>query len=660
VHRDLKPSNVLVTDTDGGPLPKLLDFGIAKVIGDQAPGLTQTGERWMTPEYAAPEQVKSEAVTTATDIYQLGVVLYELLSGRRPFRSRERSIYEIEQAVCDERPRPPSSVVTQAPPDPEAVGHARRTDPARLRRTLQGDLDAIVMKALRKEPDERYPSAEAMVEDVRRYLEGRPVTAHRGTWTYRMRKFTRRHATGVATALAVVILALAFGIYHTQRLTAERDRAQEASETSAAVSGFMVDLFESANPAVTDGDTPTPADLLERGTERLDDLGDRPAVQAAMLRAMGRSYVGLGQYNRADSLLHRSLQLQQAATGPGSPGTVAALEALGNSKRTAQRPDSARYYLKKALRIHERQPQPDPEQTVQLLTFLGQTQRDAGNLDAAEASVRRAISLYESRRLDRPETLANARSILAYVLRGQGKLDEAEALYRTILAGKERPDNDLALAKTLNNLAYLLHEREAYGEAEALYREALSISRNIKGANHPESLMLLSNLAGTTHEQGKVGETEQLLREKAELSRQRYGDTHWRVGSALVSGVGRLLMENDECDRARSVLREGLQIWADGLGPAHPWTARARGMLGICLAHSDAPGDASDSDASAGDDALTRSRRDLRAAMDRGSSALSPFHLRDLRDLSEAYNLPTHAAAFDTLLANANRSNQPG
>ena len=251
VHRDLKPSNILVTD-DG--TPKLLDFGIAKVLGEEAPGLTRTGERWMTPEYAAPEQVTGTAITTGTDVYQLGVVLYELLTGHRPYRPEARSVYEIEQAVCEDAPTRPSTVVTRtvgAADDtttPDAVSAARSTDPADLQRILRGDLDAIVLKALRKEPEARYASAEALVEDVRRYLDGRPVEAHRGSWAYRSRKFVLQHATGVITAALVLLLAVGFGLYHTQRLTAERDRAQREAETSTRVTQFMASLFRQSSP----------------------------------------------------------------------------------------------------------------------------------------------------------------------------------------------------------------------------------------------------------------------------------------------------------------------------------------------------------------------------------------------------------------------------
>jgi serine/threonine-protein kinase len=261
VHRDLKPSNVLVTEVDGAPRVKLLDFGIAKLLDDALPVArlqTRTGQRLMTPAYAAPEQVSGDEITTATDVYQLGVLAYELLAGTRPFDLAEKSLTEVERILLDEEPAPPSDVAGTGAGD------------------LRGDLDTIVLTALRKEPDRRYGSVEALAADLERYRAGEPVEARPATLGYRAKKFVSRNRTAVGAGVLVLLLGVAYAVTVTvqaNRLAAQRDRAQREAETTKEVKSYLVGLFRAGNPMASGEEEPSAEDLLQRGIEQAGSAG---------------------------------------------------------------------------------------------------------------------------------------------------------------------------------------------------------------------------------------------------------------------------------------------------------------------------------------------------------------------------------------------------
>ena len=309
VHRDLKPSNILITPSADGKEgePKLLDFGIAKLLSTDASQphtRTETALRMMTPEYASPEQARGQAVATTTDVYSLGVVLYELLTERRPHEFRTYAPAEIERAICDTEIEEPSKVVGQM-----------TGAPTKLARQLAGDLDNITMMAMRKEPERRYQSVEQFSEDIRRHLAGMPVVARKDTFGYRAGKLVRRHKAGVAILALLIILAVAMTI-QAARIARERDRANQEAATAQAVTQSLVAMFEFADPGKSRGNVITARELLDQGAEKVvRELKDQPVVQAKLLDTIGRLYQSIGVYDREQPLLEEALKL--AASGAG-------------------------------------------------------------------------------------------------------------------------------------------------------------------------------------------------------------------------------------------------------------------------------------------------------------------------------------------------------
>ncbi|NNM04700.1 MAG: serine/threonine protein kinase [Gemmatimonadetes bacterium] len=589
VHRDLKPGNILV-GSEGRV--KLLDFGIARVLdqmGSEA-GTTLSGlGRPMTLAWASPEQIRGEPITTSSDVYSLGLLLYSLLTGFHPYRRAFTSPADAERVICDQEPTTPSVRLAEVESDEQArVGEARGTSVDGLRSVLSGDLDAIVLMALRKEPARRYLSVADLADDIRKYLEGRPVRAHKDSLGYRASRFMRRNrlavsGAGVGAVLLVALVAL--GIRYSLSVSAHgRALAEEAASTQQ-VTDFMVDLFGSADPLEGFGDTVRVRAILDEGATRLGESDVRPDLRARMMTALAEVYYNLGLYEDAAALHRRVLNLQKEIHGPEAPEVAEPLVLLAETAHRMRDFEEAESFYEEAIRIHRRLGT-EPLGTTGVLQGMARVQRELDRPDSAEALLNQVLSIRrEAIGVDHFQTLW-AELDLAYALRGRGASDSARVLYELVIP-KLRLHGDSTprlLPSALNNLAFL-HMREGRAEeAEPLYREAIDLER--QGGSIPSVLLLMNNLAGVLDDQGDDAGTEAVLRQAI-----REAESYWPEGDAMVGqkygGLGAFHMINGDPIAAEPMLRQALDEYLTAYPDGHSRVSDGQIRLADCLAAQD-------------------------------------------------------------------------
>ncbi len=592
IHRDLKPSNILVTD---GGEPKLLDFGIAKLLGpqavDQTVARTLTGMRWLTPEYASPEQVRGEPLTTAADVYALGVLLYELLCGRRPFRFESRSPGEIERLVCErEPPRPSARLATAVDGEASAaeLAAARGETTERLRRRLTGDLDTIVRVAMRKEPGRRYASAQALEDDIRRYLESRPLTARPDTATYRIKKFVRRNRVAVIAA-SLVAASLIAGIVGTTRALwiadAQRQRAEQHLEELEEVVRFNVGMFRVADPGEARGNSVTVREVLDRAAARVSqELGGRPAVAARLLSTLGLVHQALGLYGRAGELLEQALERRREAFGDGSPEFARGVYELAVIRHDQRRLDEALELFDRAMNHHRRLYGDRHPEIAAILNSQAHTHVARGEWTEAEAGHRRALDLRLEMFGNGEIETAESRNDLGEVLFYQERYAEAEPLFESALEvrrrvhGSDHPE----VAETLHNLAATAAEQGRHEEAEILYLEVLELRRKLFAGPHRDLARTLHNVAMSIHSDERLREAEAYLREALEVARAIPDSDPLEVGRALRT-LARNLENQKRSGDAEPLVRRALELELTAFGDVHPAVVMTRYALALVL-----------------------------------------------------------------------------
>ncbi len=620
VHRDLKPDNILVTP-DG--VPKLVDFGIAKIIDPQATAREVTHTRLLTPQFASPEQIRGEPVTTASDVYSLGVILYDLLTGARPYELASRSPGEIEQLVCHLTPRKPSTAVT-------SDGTTRRTTPHRLRRKLQGDLDTIVMKALRKEPERRYASASELAQDLLRYRDGLPITARRDAVWYRARKFAGRNKVGVvAAALLAICIVTSMGVigWEARQLAVQRDAAQMEADSSRRVSDFLIEVFQVSDPNQASGETITAREILDQAAERLEQEPDLdPAVQATLTDAIGRVYMNLGLYEPATTMLDQALELRRRRFGDDSDQALATVGTMGQllyargdyagaeqaletvlehqqasgldesvelaltlndlaaTRRALGKTDGVEPLYQRSLAMRRRLLGPNDPTVAESLNNLAGVRLSAGEFAEARDYMQQVLDIRRAHYGDGHPLVAHTLSNLAVVVHMQGDLAAAEPLYRDavqqfrVALGNDHP----TLASTLNSYGVLLQGRGANDAAVESLREAVDIYRRQPGGPHPTLATSLTHLGSVLRELGDLEDARQALLEALDIRRATLPEGHHQIARTLLA-YGKLLMDLYEPEAAEAAIREALGMYRKAMSDDHWITAAAEMDLAVCL-----------------------------------------------------------------------------
>ncbi|HVE57075.1 MAG TPA: serine/threonine-protein kinase [Pyrinomonadaceae bacterium] len=547
VHRDLKPSNILVSEDE---TPKLLDFGIAKLLtptADFATGKTATNFNVMTPEYASPEQVQGLAVTTATDVYSLGVVLYEMLTGNRPYSFENQSLENIIHTVCHSEPVRPSSVISPRfqvsnPESKESNPKSKIQNP----KLLKGDLDNIVLMAMRKEPERRYSSVEQFAEDIRRYQNGLPVIAREDSFGYRAGKFVRRNKVGVA-AVGGITVSLIAGIFATGR---QARIARRQRDKAAKINKFLQKMLSSADPRAVGKDAKV-VEVLQIAANSIEkDFDHQPEIVADLSTTIGLTFLSIGQIDSARRHLTEALEIRRSLFG---------------------------------LENHE---------TAMSLNNFGKLLQARGDLRAAEKLFRQSLAILRRVRTADALDIASVLGNLGYLLMLEAKYEEAkDAHHEELRILRDRlGENHSEFARTLSNLANVFSVTGDKQTAETMHRKALAAVQKFYGGEHPDVALAMLHLAITIM-MTKAEEAEDLFRQTLDQRRKFFGDGHTETAWSLFY-LGDALMRKKDYEQAINCAREILSRRNDSIPETHSVINSALLLLARCYLATDRPAQA--------------------------------------------------------------------
>jgi serine/threonine protein kinase len=600
IHRDLKPANILVVEVDGKPVPRIIDFGLAKATTPQFEGesrFTQLGHFVGTPGYMSPEQADPNVqdgvhdIDTRTDVYSLGIVLYVLLAGMQPFETKQRQkqpLDELLRKLREEEPPSPSHRVSTDRDTSAATAAARGTEPKQLVSLLRGDLDWIAMKAVEKDRARRYGAPSELAEDIRRYLNHGAVVARPASAGYRLRKYVRRHRVAVAVADGLVLLLAAFSLVQAlqlRRITRERDRANRERDRATRITDFMTGMFKVSDPSEARGNSVTAREILDKASNDMGiGLAKDPEVQSQMTQVMASTYMNLGLYPRAHELAKRALDARLSHLGPDDPKTLESMTQLGRILNSEGHYAEAEKLERQALAGERRILGPEDPLTLETTGTLALIVQGEGHFDEGEKLAREVIEVATRRLGPESAPVLASLSTLSSALWNQNRFAEAERVYRQLLDVERRtsgPDHPETL-RAMSNLALAIQAQGRGVEAEQMYREALTADQRVLGPEHPSTTHVMFNLAGLLFTERRLADAEKLYREVWAIQSRTLGPEHPDTLNSKSELADDLFIEG-HIREAEKLQRETLATRLRVLGPENPRTLAGQGALARTL-----------------------------------------------------------------------------
>ncbi|REL38012.1 hypothetical protein DYD21_05180 [Rhodohalobacter sp. SW132] len=586
IHRDLKPENILITKSG---VVKIMDFGIAKLVMPERSGIDEPDGIQKSPYIsftnAAPEQLGDEPITTASDTYALGILLHRLLAGVHPLPIKKKTGNQIHEVIKTYQPANPSDkFASLSSATQQQIALERNTSPYVLKEALQVDIDAILLKCLKKKPEDRYQTVDDLLQDIERYEKNYPVKAVTPSNLYQTKKYVARNGTFLTAAAGFFLIAVISMMFYTHQVQKERDIARIEAAKANQVTNFVLDLFKGSDPEVQRGDDVSARDLLDRGIERTSYLSSQPEIQANMFEVLGRILTQLGEFSEAEELLTQAIEIRTGLFGESHIQTVSSYEHLGSLLSSRGDLFEAQNILEKV--IEQRSAIFGPEQAAlsEANTELGYIYRRLGKLDQAEQLYRSLIDIYEQKLgSEDPLTLLSISS-LGVTLHGQGNLEEAEIRYRDVLEKREKLYNTVHpdVAMSMNNLGSLLLNQGRFEESEELLSRALDMRISLFGESHPKVALSTNNMGILKRNTGNFEAAESYFSRALEINTRLFGPDQLQTGINTFS-IAELHMLKGEYEKSLELYDTAHTIFTNHLPEGSSFIARSSMGIGEAL-----------------------------------------------------------------------------